>query len=393
MFTSLFLGSMAASVAQASCGVVVGPSHQLTEPQNGLAQVVLARDGDRTTITMTGDISATDGPTLLVIPVPAGLRPQDYRLVAPELVDRVDQYTAPRLVADCDQPGIHVGCGPREPLRNSVFGGLTTLGEVATSYLPGEGTGLFLLDAQDSMDVLEWLDEAGFAVPAQAQTMLSAYAQGGAHFLVAEQSIPRVGSSDGRMQPVQFSYRSDMLSLPVALGTVNSPGEQELLLTVIADGQAAVSNVVEIERPPVCAYSGDDFPAFYEGWTDGLLAADGASWVLEYATPSFACTACLSTLAPVDLALLGWDGPPDLAFVTRMRVRYRPDEVDDDLALVLFPGLPRDTAFRAPCDDDPDTPACEETGSQPVVTRQNRAGWLAGVVLVWTLLLRRSDHA
>src|SRR5947207_1551061 len=82
--------------AHSFCGVYVASgSAQLF---NHRSQVVLARDGDRTVLTMSSDYQGDPRRFALVVPVPTVLDRSQVHVAANGLIEHIDAYSAPRLV-------------------------------------------------------------------------------------------------------------------------------------------------------------------------------------------------------------------------------------------------------------------------------------------------------
>ena len=65
---------------------------------NHSSQVVLARDGDRTVLTMANDFQGDLTEFAVVVPVPTFLTKEQIHVGDRALIDRLDAYSAPRLV-------------------------------------------------------------------------------------------------------------------------------------------------------------------------------------------------------------------------------------------------------------------------------------------------------
>src|SRR5579863_1896026 len=82
--------------AHAFCGFYVGKAG--AELYNHASQVVLVRDQDRTVITMSNDFQGSLRDFALVVPVPTLLEKEQIHIGDRKLIDRIDGYSAPRLV-------------------------------------------------------------------------------------------------------------------------------------------------------------------------------------------------------------------------------------------------------------------------------------------------------
>src|SRR6476646_5406774 len=81
--------------AHAFCGFYVGKAD--SSLFNQASAVILARDGQRTTLSMQNDYRGEPTAFALAVPVPVVLRQGDVRTVDKKIFDRRDAYSAPRL--------------------------------------------------------------------------------------------------------------------------------------------------------------------------------------------------------------------------------------------------------------------------------------------------------
>src|SRR5882762_10563888 len=85
-----------AGPAAAFCGFYVAKAD--SKLFNKSSKVVLARDGNKTAITMASDYEGEPKEFAVVIPVPTFIERKQIGVVEPATVDHLDAYTAPRLV-------------------------------------------------------------------------------------------------------------------------------------------------------------------------------------------------------------------------------------------------------------------------------------------------------
>src|SRR4051812_23037016 len=71
--------------------------------KNKTSQVILVRDGNRTVITMYNDFKGDTKDFAMVVPVPVVLRKDDIHVVDQSIFQRLNDYSAPRLVEYWDQ--------------------------------------------------------------------------------------------------------------------------------------------------------------------------------------------------------------------------------------------------------------------------------------------------
>ncbi|MCL1469003.1 DUF2330 domain-containing protein, partial [Argonema galeatum] len=90
-----------APTAWAFCGFYVAKAD--TKLYNKASQVVIARDGSRTILTMANDYQGDVKDFALVVPVPAVLQQEQVRVSDPKIIERLDAFSAPRLVEYFDE--------------------------------------------------------------------------------------------------------------------------------------------------------------------------------------------------------------------------------------------------------------------------------------------------
>src|SRR4051812_3824413 len=97
-FSVLLLGLSFAAIrsAQGFCGFYVARAD--AKLFNKASQVVLARDGDRTIVTMASDYEGDPKEFAIVIPVPTVLKKEQVHIGEKSTVDHIDAWTSPRLV-------------------------------------------------------------------------------------------------------------------------------------------------------------------------------------------------------------------------------------------------------------------------------------------------------
>src|SRR2546426_10408000 len=82
--------------AGAFCGFYVAQGD--AKIYNQSSRVVLARDGNRTVLTMASDFQGDPREFAVVIPVPVVLKKEQVHIGDPGIVDRLHDYSVPRMV-------------------------------------------------------------------------------------------------------------------------------------------------------------------------------------------------------------------------------------------------------------------------------------------------------
>ncbi len=332
------------SPAQAFCGTYVGSAGDL---YNSASRVALTRFDDRTTITMANDVQGDTSGFAIVVPVPEIPGEDEVNVIDPEVFERLDGYSQPRLVSyecddfygDWDEGG---GDGGGSDAAGDDGGGEDTGDvDVEARYIVGEYE-VVILSAGESDALVTWLIDNGYNVSTKASELLQEYIDSGSYFFAAKVDADAEIESGDTLSPLQFSYEADVWALPVRLGTLNSPGSQDLVVYTLNSyegGLAGISNYDQAEIEADCLWEAEgdeDFTSWYGGRLDNAHQATGANWVVEYSWGQLACDPCTG-VAPdlADLIALGTpdgSGFADLWF-TRLHLRYSPDEVSTALGL------------------------------------------------------------
>jgi hypothetical protein len=331
-----------AGPAAAFCGTYVGGAGaNLT---NQTSRIAISRQGDRTTLTLANEFQGDVFDFAMVVPVPEILGEDDIRVVDPRLVEVLDGYSGPRLVkyecedfvyddADFDS-ATEAGGGEGEGENESEV-------VIEAEYLVGSYE-IVILSATESSGLMSWLAANGYEVPAEAGDLLGQYIDSGAYFFAAKVSLESLPEDGAFLEPLQFSYTAGAFSLPIRLGTINSPGEQDLLLYILTDtseGRVGISNYAEATLEDECMVDLSEYTEFSQYYAEVVdkafdAADEEAAWMVEYAWAIGNCDPCSGEPPSQEQAQdLGFDGEIWDSFITRIRMRYTPQGADQDLML------------------------------------------------------------
>ena len=368
------------SVGQAFCGTYVGSAG--AELYNSASEIVFVRDGQQTTLTMANDYEGELSEFAMLIPVPEVLTEDDVRVVDPAVFDELRQYSEPRLVSyTCED--LYPAPPPEpepEPESTGCSGGERDEHHDTASYDysgdDGDGYGvdtvyveaqfitgeyeIVILSAEESAGLLGWLDAEGYAVSSDASALLQEHIDAGSYFFAARVHAEEIPAGQEQLSPLRITYQSEVPSLPIRLGTVNSAGTQDLILYSISapsKGRLGIANYDEATVPSACLTDEGDLGAFYESLFAEAVAGEEARWVAEYGwavDPSAAvkCDPCPEGVSPTmplspDALLTlgfideestygyygyGWTAMPGYYF-TRLHMRYTPEQATQDLTL------------------------------------------------------------
>ncbi len=325
---------------------------------NDATQVVLLRDGTRTVLSMQNHYAGPPEDFAMVVPVPVVLQKDQVKTLSPDVFDRIDKLSAPRLVEYWEQdPCPYEGSGfdrmeksmaaaPRLPgaaLADNAGGRV----RVEAQFAVGEYD-IVILGADDSLALDAWLRQNKYKIPEGAEPFLRPYVAAGSKFFVAKVDVQKVKRDAEKrivLSPLRFHYDADTFALPVRLGLLNSAGTQDLVVMILAKNKRyEVANYPNVTIPTnidVAETARASFGAFYAALFDATLAKHPKAIVTEYAWNSSTCDPCPGpTLDTGDLATLGDDvvpkdknAPPwgSPYVVTRLHARYSKEALGEDL--------------------------------------------------------------
>ena len=352
-----FAGCAVPGVAAAFTGFYVGGDK--ARLHNDATVVVLLRDGTRTVVSMQGHYRGPPRDFALIIPVPTVVKEQDVKTLPPEIFERVDQLTAPRLVETWEQDP----CGA-DGSKPAVVPGEGAPGSEPVPAAPGEGVAIeaqfavgeyqiVILDAKQASGLEGWLADNGYVLPAGAAEVLPRYIEQGMKFFVARVDASKLSfdaRGQARLSPLRFHYDSDSFGLPVRLGLANSAGTQDLLIHIVARQRHVAANVPNATIPSnleLRDVARGSFAPFYVALFDATREHNPGAVITEYAWQANSCDPCpQSPLTLAELRTLGADVLPGLGgelprgaeytipaefVLTRLHARYGKDGLGEDL--------------------------------------------------------------
>lgn len=346
--------------ARAFCGTYVGSADSTLT--NRASHAVVARDGEYTTLSLAMDYSGDTSRFALVLPMPEVLDATQVFTPDPALLDAVRTYGDPRLVAyTCENAlgqtgpsfttigcGTALGCGEAGLAYDDYGAYDTALGVTIENAFNVAGYELVVLSAEESTGLWTWLDQNGFSVPAGGEPILQEYIDAGVYFVAVKIDLDNLELVDGWLPPLQFRYHASAFALPIRIGTISSGGEQqEVILSVFSredQGEVGISNYPEVELERDCMTDTEDFGAWYEARLAEAFGGE-AGWIREHSWPVYSmqggyhCDPCtvVGDFETEEIAALGMEPAGDI-HLSRLRVRYTPEQATQDLAL-YFNGI------------------------------------------------------
>ncbi|ALF52484.1 hypothetical protein ACX27_05905 [Nostoc piscinale CENA21] len=353
-----------APTAWAFCGFYVAKAD--SKLYNQASQVILARDGDRTVLTMANDFKGEVKDFAMVVPVPTVIKKEQVRVAPPKIVERLDAFSAPRLVeyfdsdpcTEYDRVFNEAVPAPATRARaGAVRGGASDLGVTVEARFNVGEYDIVILSAKESGGLETWLNRNGYKIPRGAKQLLQPYVRSGMKFFVAKVNLDKFEESGYQfLRPLQISYQSRKFMLPIRLGMINANAAQDLIVYVLSPkGQAEITNYRTVKVPSdanIPVFIKNEFSDFYKSmFQTAYLREDRKVAFLEYAWDMSSCDPCSAEpLNPEELKQAGvfWldnnssddepfpsssrrrPFPSSSVFITRLHIRYTRDKFPED---------------------------------------------------------------
>ena len=353
-----------APTAWAFCGFYVAKAD--AKLYNQASQVILARDGNRTVLTMANDFQGDVKDFAVVIPVPTVLKKEQVHVAEPKIIERLDAFSAPRLVEyfdsdPCavmekmaDMPAPSAG-GKMESSANKMRRDSSLGVTVEAKFNVGEYD-IVILSAKESGGLEIWLNRNGYKIPKGAKELLKPYIRSAMKFFVAKVNLDKFAESGYQLlRPLQISYESLKFMLPIRLGMINATKEQDLIVYILSpQGQAEITNYRTVKVPSdvnIPVYVKSEFGDFYKSmFQTSYTKEDKKVGFLEYAWDMSSCDPC--SAEPLNNEELKQAGvfwldtnsgdrpvspsfrsrfPSSSVFITRLHVRYTRNKFPEDL--------------------------------------------------------------
>ncbi len=372
---------LAAGDATACPTIATGTPSELSF---GTAQVAIVHINGRTTFSVSINPQGPSQPFALVLPVPAVLGADDIRTLDSEVFHQLDGYTAPRRVQDagcrydayvpCPESDVDTDADGDGDSDSDADGDAGV--EVEASYLVGSYA-ISILSSDESSALKTWLDANGYYLPEGAEERLVEYIDAGSYFLVAKVSEAATIADGSPLMPLQVSYDSDVISIPIRLAALSAVDTQDMIIYALMDGsegRLGLANYPEVTIPDQCvwgSYAGNDFTADQAAIFDHAWEAAGdAAWALEFSDAAGDCNPCTNfnpfngTYDGDILAELGFVGPftdtqAGWPWISRLHMRYSRETADADLVLYTSGIHKSDVLTYA--DDTPSNRSCIDT--------------------------------
>ncbi len=353
------------SPAWAFCGFYVAKAE--AKLYNQASQVAIARAGDRTVLTMANDYQGDAKDFAIVVPVPTVLKQEHVQVAEPTILERLDAFSAPRLVEyfDADPCAVpdRFGAFDGMPMPTAAPSARLELSQarekslgvtIEEKFSVGEYD-ILILGAKESDGLQTWLQENGYKLPQGANQLLKPYIRQKLKFFVAKVNLEKFDASGfARLRPLQIAYQSPRFMLPIRLGMMNADAAQDLIVYIMSpEGQAEITNYRTVKIPSnsaVPTFVKTEFNDFYKSMFSTAYDRENRNVAfLEYAWDMGGCDPCAAEpLTPQEMKQAGvfWldqPQPEDMSlqqrrfapqtrvFLTRLHVRYTRDKFPEDL--------------------------------------------------------------
>jgi hypothetical protein len=343
--------------AHAFCGFFAGKAD--ASLFNEASQVIVARDGNHTVLSMLNDYNGPLNEFALVVPTPVVLRRGDVKIAERTTFERLDAYSSPRLAEYNDEDPCRVQFNwdwiADDPARNryqprvvaevmapapSPVVAQMALGVTVEAAFTLEEYDIVSLSAKESEGLEIWLRQNGYHIPAGASEALRPYINQGMKFFVAKVNLTeQKKTSFTYLRPLQFAFDSEKFMLPMRLGMLNAPKDkpQDLIVYVLTrTGRVESSNYRTVKLPAnqnLPAFVKPAFKDFYKAMFDRSSRIEDYRVVFtEYFWDMGWCDPCAAQpLSGEELRKAGvaWGGRP--ATLTRLHLRYTPATFPEDL--------------------------------------------------------------
>jgi hypothetical protein len=360
--------------AKAFCGFYVAKAD--ASLYNNKSQVILVKDGNKFTVTMSSDYEGNLKDFAMVIPIPSVIKRSDIRLVKQGLFETLDSYSAPRMAEYYDDNPCNnylydemafapasMAAGEGKSSRKADVIKEQSYGvKVEAEYNVGEYT-IVILSATESEGLKNYLTDNGYKIPLKATKVLEPYIKNNLKFFLVKVNLELAEKkSDTYLHPIQITYTTKKFMLPIRLGMANSNGDQDMLVYAFTKtGRVEAVNYRTVKVPTdrnIPVFIKNYFGEFYTDLFKKSWIQEGKNCLfLEYAwnvTPNFGvkCDPCVGP-APIFTDLKeagvnwvisdGWNTQGNV-FFTRLHVRYNNENFPQDL---LFQETPNTENFQA----------------------------------------------
>jgi hypothetical protein len=294
LLTVLFSVIIALNVI-AFCGFYVAKAD--SKLFNKSSQVIITRDGETSTVTMSSDFECDVKEFAMVIPVPTVIKQEDIKVVDRKIFDYLDAYSAPRLAEyfdnnPCNRYNDYKMA--RKPMAMSSRAESMDMEKIPEApkvkieakYTVGEYD-IIILSSTEANALKTWLNENGYKIPAKAEEVLEPYIKSNLKFFVVKVNLgekEKLGLKE--LRPIQMTFNTPKFMLPIRLGMANSQSTQDMIIYAFSKkGRVETSNYRTVKIPTdknVPEFTKEVFGEFYKSLFDRVWKVAKNAIFLEY---------------------------------------------------------------------------------------------------------------
>jgi hypothetical protein len=341
--------------AWAFCGFYVGGAN--AQLFNKASQVIIARQSEKTVLTMANDFQGSVKDFALVVPIPVAIKREQVNIGDKEIIKKLDTFSQPRLVEYFDPSPCSIARENYDRISNTTTNSARQNGRLESSraevlgvtvedrFQTGEYN-ILILSAKDSNGLETWLRGSGYQLPRGASEVLRPYIRQQMKFFVAKVNLAEFNKTGSAfLRPLQIAYRSPKFMLPIRLGMLNAQGDQDLVVYLLSPkGRVQVANYRTVEIPSgeeIPEYIKKDFGKFYTSAFQKSYERENKKVAfLEYAWDVSNCDPCTTTppdseeLKKAGVFWQSGEGRGEYSqttYITRLHVRYSRSKFPEDL--------------------------------------------------------------
>ncbi|MCY7410368.1 MAG: DUF2330 domain-containing protein [Chitinophagales bacterium] len=245
--------------ANAFCGFYVAKADATLF--NKTSQVILVRDGDKTTITMSSDFDGNVKDFAMVIPVPVILKRDNIRTIPSQIFQTLDNYSSPRLTEyydenPCESRVLYeYDAVSKMSLESVAASGMEKDEEKYKVKIEAQYTvdeyDILILSASESSGLERWLTDNGYKIPAGAREVLQPYINSNMKFFVVKVNMEELEKKQTKfLSPLQINFNSPKFMLPIRLGMANAKGAQDMIVYAFTkSGRVEATNYRTVKVP------------------------------------------------------------------------------------------------------------------------------------------------
>ena len=335
-----------APAAWAFCGFYVAKAD--AKLYNKASQVIIARNDNKTILTMANDFQGDVKDFAIVVPVPVVIKEEQVNIGENKIIERLDAFSAPRLVEyfdpdPCEQPKVYNAVPeavPAPSTNQQMRRDKDSLGvTIEAKFSVGEYD-ILVLSAKESNGLETWLNRNNYKIPRGANQLLKPYIRQGMKFFVAKVNLEKFNKTGYEfLRPIQIAYQTPKFMLPIRLGMINAQSEQDLIVYILSPkGQAELTNYRLVNIPSdteIPLFVKEEFSSFYKSmFAQAYNKESKKVGFLEYAWNMASCDPCSAEpLNTEELKKAGvfWLNESNNVFISRIHVRYTRDKFPEDL--------------------------------------------------------------